>query len=164
MKLMIIKYSLILMKLVFNQGSNAINSAVVVKILIIIDMSNDNDKITVTITDNRGNSLEGKEIIFKIDNNIIKIGTTNINGERIIYYKNAYKNKVIANFVGDYMYDASNGIYTPKPNSNPIPADDSINPKQGNILASVTMKKTEMLIITALLLLLTSLGLFIRRK
>ncbi|RBQ23192.1 hypothetical protein ALNOE001_11140 [Candidatus Methanobinarius endosymbioticus] len=91
-------------------GSNATNHTQVVKLPTITEIVVEGNKITVILTDEYGNLLKNKEIIFRENGVVNGTGITNINGQVTIYYKDAYKYKIIAIFIGDEKYYGSSDI------------------------------------------------------
>lgn len=141
-----------------------------VKIPTIVDIIVDWDGITVTLTDENENPLEGKEIVVRIKNELIIVGVTDINGQIILYYEDAYKYQVTSSFAGDDKYHESNGTYNPNPeptpipnhilDPNPVPNPTPVDYTNSNTVSGkASMKKTGMPIIAVIIILLVNIGL-----
>ncbi len=116
------------------------------------------NKVTATLTDENGNPLNNRKIVFKLKGVVIGIGVTNKEGKATIYYEDAYNYKIRATFGGDDDYNPSNAKYAPKN----IP--ESLPNGYNTIPGVATMKKTGMPIIAILLTLIAAIGLIGYRK
>ena len=135
-------------------SSNATNQTTVSptsgsRVKSVLTLKTDKNGITATLTDINGNPLEDREITITINGKTFT-ETTNSNGQVIINYPNANSYTVVGVFAGDDEYYPSNVTVSPHSSS--------------NASGKVAMKKTSIPIVMVLLVLLSSLVLFVRKK
>lgn len=104
------------------------------------------DKVSARLTDIMGRAIKGLKIDFRIGDKVIGTATTDANGIGTIYYKDAEKYIITAEFIGNDRYEGSRDTYYPEDSS------------------SASMKNTGFSNVAAIISLLASFSILVYRK